>query len=245
MQWNDESLILGVRRHGEGSVIVEAMTRGHGRHLGLVRGGRSSRMRPILQPGNSVTLTWRARLDEHLGNFAIEPDALRAASLMQSPIGLFGLQTLVSHLRLLPERDPHPSLYEAALVILAHLDEPENAARLMIRFELALLDELGFGLDLTRCAASGATADLAWVSPKTGRAVSRQAGAPWAEKLLALPPFLSAASTPVEAGAPAAQIAEGFTLTRHFYARHVWEPRAMRPPDERDGFIKAVARALA
>lgn len=245
MQWNDESLILGVRRHGEGSTIVETMTRDHGRHLGLVRGGRSSRMRPILQPGNSVTLTWRARLDEHLGNFTIDADTLRAASLMQTTLGLYGLQTVAAHLRLLPERDPHPALYAAALVILDHLDEPEKAARLMIRFELALLDELGFGLDLARCAATGASAGLAFVSPKTGRAVSRQAGAPWAGRLLALPSFL--APVPVEdaVGDIAGQIADGFALTRYFFARHVWEPRAIRPPDERDGFVKSVARALS
>lgn len=244
MQWNDESLILGVRRHGESSVIVEAMTRGHGRHMGLVRGGRSARMRPVLQPGNSVLLTWRARLDEHLGYFSVDADRLRAARLMQSPLGLFGLQTLAAHLRLLPERDPHAALYEAALVLLDHFDEPQKAARLMIRFELALLDELGFGLDLSRCAATGERGDLVWVSPKSGRAVGRQAGARWADRLLALPAFLAPES--VAAGTePAAQLAQGFALTRFFLARHVWEPRGLRPPDERDSFVRSVAGALS
>lgn len=247
MEWNDEGVILGLRRHGEGSVIVEAMTRGHGRHLGLVRGGRSTQMRSVLQAGNSVRLTWRARLEEHLGNYAVEADALRAAMLMQTGLGLYGLQTMAAHLRLLPERDPHVSLYEAALVILDHLDEPQKAARLMIRFEMALLDELGFGLDLSMCAATGARADLAFVSPKTGRAVSTAGAGDWADRLLPLPSFLSPSPAPMpatSAGASADQVAQGFRLTGYFLARHVWEPRAIRPPDEREGFVRAVMNAF-
>ncbi|MEC9344125.1 MAG: DNA repair protein RecO [Pseudomonadota bacterium] len=245
MEWNDQGVILGLRRHGEGSVIVEAMTPRHGRHLGLVRGGRSAQMRSVLQAGNSVRLTWRARLDEHLGNYAVEAETLRAATLMQSGLGLYGLQTLANHLRLLPERDPHLSLYQAGLVILDHLDEPEKAARLMIRFELALLDELGFGLDLSQCAATGTRGDLAYVSPKTGRAVSREGAGQWADRLLALPPFLAPSQARVEETPLADQLDQGFRLAGHFLARHVWEPRAIRPPDEREGFRKAVSAALA
>ncbi len=244
MEWADEAVILGVRKHGEASVIVEAMTPTRGRHLGLVRGGRSSRMRALLQPGNSVQLTWRARLDEHLGNFTIEADRLRAATLMQTPLSLNGLQLVAAHLRLLPERDPHLSLYQAALVILENLDEAEKAARLTIRFELALLEELGFGLDLGECAATGSVDDLVFVSPKTGRAVSRGAGAPWAGKLLALPGFLAPA--PVS-NLPSlgTQVEAGFALATYFLGRHVWEPRGIRPPDARAAFVAAVAKALA
>lgn len=244
MEWADEAVILGVRKHGEGSVIVEAMTPAHGRHLGLVRGGRSSRMRALLQPGNSIHLTWRARLDEHLGNFTIEADRLRAASLMESPLALNGLQLVAAHLRLLPERDPHSALYHAALVILDNLDEPQKAARLVIRFELALLEDLGFGLDLTQCAATGTADDLVYVSPKSGRAVSRTAGTPWAEKLLALPAFL--APVRVDANIPLErQVEDGFSLAHYFLGRHVWQPRGIRPPDARAGFVAAVLRALA
>ena len=246
MEWKDDGLILGLRRYGEGSVIVEAMTPGHGRHLGLVRGGRSARMRSVLQAGNSVRLTWRARLDEHLGNYALEADTLRAAALMQSGLGLYGLQTLAAHLRLLPERDPHASLYQAALVILDHLDEPQKAARLMIRFELALLDELGFGLDLARCAATGVNDELVFVSPRTGRAVSRAGGAEWADRLLALPAFLSPAPLADAGNIPdAGQISQGFDLTGYFLSRHIWEPRGLRPPDERQGFVRSTTRAIA
>jgi DNA repair protein RecO (recombination protein O) len=244
MEWRDEAIILGVRRHGEGSVILEVMTPSRGRHMGLVRGGRSSRMRALLQPGNSVEVTWRARLDEHLGNFAIEADRLRAAMLMETPMALNGLQLLAAHMRLLPERDPHAALYRAALVILDNLDEPEKAARLLIRFELAILEELGFGLDLARCAATGQTADLAFVSPKTGRAVSREAGAPWAGKLLDLPAFLAPAAPSAEPPLEI-QVRAGFTLSGHFLSRHVWEPRGIRPPDSRAAFVSAVIRLLA
>jgi DNA repair protein RecO (recombination protein O) len=238
MEWTDEGLILGVRRHGETSVILEAMTETHGRHLGLVRGGRSARMRPVLQPGNSVGLTWRARLSEHLGHYGVEPARLRVATLMQSAVGLYGLQVVAAHLRLLPERDPHGPLYRAALVMLDHLDEPQKAARLLIRFELALLDELGFGLDLSRCTATGQRDDLAFVSPKTGRAVSRDAGAPWAGRLLPLPSFLAGASV---ATGPR-DLAQGLDLTRHFLDKDVWTPRGINPPDERS---RLVAAALA
>ncbi len=244
MEWADEAVILGVRKHGEASVIVEAMTPTHGRHLGLVRGGRSSRMRALLQPGNSVLLTWRARLDEHLGNFTIEADRLRAANLMETPMSLNGLQLVAAHLRLLPERDPHETLYNAALVILENLDEAEKAARLTIRFELALLEELGFGLDLSQCAATGSLEDLIYVSPKTGRAVSREAGAPWSDKLLALPGFL-APKTISGLPALARQVEEGFALSSYFLGRHVWDPRGIRPPDARAGFVNAIAKSLA
>lgn len=245
MEWKDKGVILGVRRHGEASVIVEAMTSEHGRHLGLVRGGRSSRMRPVLQPGNSVELTWRARLDAHLGQYVVEADRLRAATLMDSAIGLYGLQLMGAHLRLLPERDPHPELYRAGLVILDHLDEPHKAARLMIRFELALLEELGFGLDLSRCTATGRTDQLIYVSPRTGRAVSSEAGEPWAGKLLALPPFLAGGAMSDDPVHLTRQIGEGFALAGYFLTRNVWDARGVRPPSEREGFVAAVTKALA
>jgi DNA repair protein RecO (recombination protein O) len=238
MEWNDEGLILGVRRHGETSVILEAMTEAHGRHLGLVRGGRSARMRPLLQPGNSVGLTWRARLSEHLGTYSVEPARLRAAALMESALGLYGVQVVARHLRLLPERDPHGSLYRAALVMLDHLDEPRKAARLLIRFELSLLEELGFGLDLNRCAVTGRRDHLTYVSPKTGRAVSRDAGAPWEGRLLPLPPFLT--GEPGETSTDA--LAQGLELTRYFLDKDVWAPRGIKPPDERSMLVATAVR---
>jgi DNA repair protein RecO (recombination protein O) len=190
MQWSDEGLVLGLRKHGESGVILELMTRAHGRHLGLVHGGRSHRLRPILQAGNSVHASWRARLDEHLGIYTVEADVLRAARFMGSPLALYGLGTMAALLRLLPERDPHRALYESAMVVAEHLDEPAVAPALFVRFELAVLAELGFGLDLASCAATGRDSDLIYVSPKSGRAVSAEAGEPYRAKLLSLPGFL-------------------------------------------------------
>jgi DNA repair protein RecO (recombination protein O) len=242
MEWRDDGIILGTRRHGETSVILEVMTRGHGRHLGLVRGGRSRKMQPVLQAGNRVELVWRARLDEHLGFFAVEPVELKAAQFMDSAASIYGLQLLAAHLRLLPERDPHAGLYETLAVVLDHLREPQDAAELVVRFELLVLEELGFGLDLQRCAATGAREDLVYVSPKSGRAVSRTAGEPWRDKLLALPEFLQRGS---KRQGDEAAIADAFRLTGFFLARHIYEPRGMDEPDARIGFIAALKKALA
>ena len=184
MQWTDEGIVLGTRRHGETSLILELMTEGHGRHLGLVRGGRSRRLQPMLQPGNTVRATWRARLDEHLGNYTVEATTLRAARLIESAVGLYGVQALASLIRLLPERDPHAQIFTALAGVLDWLDDPVVAGALIVRFELRMLEELGFGLDLERCAATGTNDDLAYVSPKTGRAVSRSAGEPYHDRLL-------------------------------------------------------------
>jgi DNA repair protein RecO (recombination protein O) len=240
MEWRDEGIILGTRRHGETSAILEVMTRAHGRHLGLVRGGRSRRMQPLLQPGNRVELTWRARLDEHLGLFQAEALDLNAARLFDSAAAVFGLQTLAAHLRLLPERDPHARLYETLEIVLSHLDDAGAAGELLVRFELMLLDELGFGLDLSRCAATGTSEDLAYVSPKSGRAVSRNAGAPWQDRLLLLPAFLRRGSGLHGTGA---EIDEAFRLTGFFLSRHVYEPRGMTEPEARAAFLSALRRS--
>ncbi|MDN5928047.1 MAG: DNA repair protein RecO [Hyphomicrobiales bacterium] len=242
MEWRDEGIILGTRRHGETSAILEVMTGAHGRHLGLVRGGRGRRMQPLLQPGNRVELQWRARLDEHLGIFQVEALELNAARLFDSAVAIFGLQTLATHLRLLPERDPHRALYETLGVVIVHLDDPVSAAELLIRFELLVLDELGFGLDLSQCAATGSHDDLAYVSPKTGRAVSRSAGLPWQDRLLALPAFLQRGAG--RRGSPA-EIDAAFRLTGFFFGRHVYEARGIEPPEARAAFLSALRRQLA
>src|SRR4051812_19682914 len=175
MEWTDEGIVLGVRRHGESSAIVELLTRGHGRHLGLVRGGSGARMRPLLQPGNSVQAVWRARLDEHLGTWQIEATRLRAATLLASSHAVYGVTHLAALARLLPERDPHEQIYEMLQHALDDFEDAGEAAVHLVRFELAMLTELGFGLDLDNCAATGGTEELAYVSPKSGGAVSRTA----------------------------------------------------------------------
>lgn len=242
MEWRDEGIILGTRRHGETSAILEVMTRAHGRHLGLVRGGRSRKQQPVLQPGNRVDLIWRARLDEHLGTFQAEALDLNAARLFDSACAIYGLQTLAAHLRLLPERDPHERLYETLGVIIDHLHEPAAAGELVVRFEIMMLDELGFGLDLSECAATGKRTDLAYVSPKSGRAVSRAAGAPWHDRMLALPAFLLGGgglrANPME-------MHEAYRLTGFFLSRHVYEPRGSLEPEARAAFLGALRRLQA
>src|SRR5882757_6273315 len=190
MQWTDEGIVIGVKRHGEASAILELMTREHGRHLGLVRGGFGTRLKPILQTGNSVSASWRARLDEHLGNYTVEALRERASNFFGAPHAIYGVTHLAALMRLLPERDPHAELFTVFEGILDRLEDPVKAAPLVVRFEMQLLTELGFGLDLSECVSTGATEELVYVSPKSGRAVSREAGTPYADKMLQLPAFL-------------------------------------------------------
>jgi len=241
MDWRDDGLIIGARRHGETSVILELMTRAHGRHLGLVRGGRSRTLRPILQPGNLVVAHWRARLEDHLGAYAVEPLVARAAHFLDRGAALHGVASLCGLLRLLPERDPHEELFEIADAIATRLGDPRDceAAPMMARFELALLGALGFGLDLAACALTGAQDDLAYVSPKSGRAVSRAAGAPWRDKLLPYPDFLQDQSLAARQG----DLIAAFRLTGYFLTRDVLKPRGVALPASRELYVVALSRA--
>jgi DNA repair protein RecO (recombination protein O) len=236
MQWDGEGLLIGVRRHGETSVIAEVMVAGKGRTLGLIRGGRSKKLAATLQPGNLVQLTWRARLEEHLGTFAVELMEGRAADLIADRTRLYASQLLCDHLRLLPERDPHDRLLGLAVHALDPGRDETSLGTALVSFELTLLDELGFGLDLSQCAVTGTTEDLTHVSPKTGRAVTRTAAEPYLPKLLTLPAFL------VDGGsATPADIAAGFRLTGHFLDAHVWAARGIDPPATRDALIELFA----
>ena len=192
MEWRDEGVILSVRRHGETSAIAEILTSVHGRCLGLVRGGRSRMQRPVLQAGNAVDAVWRARIEEQLGTFVLEPLELRAGAIMQEPFRLAGLSTLSGLAGLLPEREPHQRVYEGLRIVLHAMEQDEVWPALLVRWEMGLLDELGFGLDLTQCAATGVKDNLVYVSPRSGKAVSRQAGEAYKDRLLRLPGFLQA-----------------------------------------------------
>jgi DNA repair protein RecO (recombination protein O) len=242
VEWTDIGIVLGARRHGETSAVAELMTREHGRHLGLVRGGAGVRLKPVLQTGNLVSATWRARIDENLGYYVIEAMDLRAASYLSAAHALYGLHHLAALCRLLPERDPHQPVFDLLEHTIAGLGTPLLAAALVAQFELQLLAELGFGLDLESCAATGVTTDLIYVSPKSGRAVSRQAGEPWRDKLLALPAFLSAGDDRTQSDAPSpADLRDAFALTGFFLARHVYDPRGEPLPAARYHFIAAAA----
>ncbi|MGJ4944542.1 DNA repair protein RecO [Bradyrhizobium sp. HKCCYLS1011] len=241
MEWTDDGIVLGVRRHGESAAVVELLTREHGRHLGLVRGASGARMRPVLQPGNTVRAVWRARLDEHLGMYAIEGLSLRAAALIAASHGVYGITHLAALARLLPERDPHEDIYERLVLTLDDFTDARGAAAHIVRFELAILAELGFGLDLDSCAATGETTDLVYVSPKSGGAVSRAAGEPWRDRLLPLPAFLRDGDATSE-GWTDQDLLDGFRLTGLFLLRHVLEPRGQAHSDARAGFINALTR---
>ena len=232
--------MLGTKQHGETSAILEVITRTHGRHLGLVKGGRSRKMNAVLQPGNSVIAEWWARLDEHLGSFRVEAVEFNASQIMLDPLALYALQLASSHIRLLPERDPYPALFDIFELLVGNFENKMITGELMVRFEMRLLEAMGFGLDLSRCAATGSREKLVYVSPKSARAVCEEAGKPWKDKLLVLPEFLLKKS-----GRPSdfAEIKNGFILTGYFLARNVWNARGIEPPKVRDGFIEILAKA--
>ncbi|MTD93174.1 DNA repair protein RecO [Hyphomicrobium sp. xq] len=242
MQWSDEGIILSVKAYGETAAVAEIFTRAHGRHLGLVHGGRSRRMRPVLQTGNHVDATWKARLAEQLGHVTVELRKGYAAQAMEDPLALAGLSSLCALSRLLPERDPHAALFEVALFVLGYLDEPEVWPALMVRWELALLEELGFGLDLVACAATGANDNLIYVSPKSGRAVSASAGDEYKDRLLRLPGFLLKGR---QGAATSADVIDGLALTGHFLETRVLIPRGDAMPAARVRMKDLIVRRAA
>jgi DNA repair protein RecO (recombination protein O) len=242
MNWTDEAIILSVRPHGETAAVVEVLSREHGRHLGLVHGGRSRRLRPVLQMGNHVDATWRARLPEQLGFLSVELRRGYAGEAMNDPAALSALTSLVAMARLLPERDPHPSLFEVTLFVLSFIDDIGVWPALLVRWEVALLAELGFGLDLSACAAGGGNDGLAYVSPKSGQAVSASAGEPYRDKLLRLPPFLARSGS---GGVSEGDILDGLRLTGYFLEHRVLESRGEAMPDARRRLSHAIETAMA
>ena len=233
MEWSDDAIVLSVRPHGESSAILEVLTRTHGRHLGLVRGGNSRRSRPVLQPGNAVRLNWRARLSEHLGNFTVEPDKARAGELMEGRAALVGLNALTAVAgAALPERESHEPVFEVANILLDAMTEDglSHWGPLYVRWEAGLLEALGFGFDLSHCAATGTVEDLRYVSPRSGRAVSGKAGAPYAGRLFALPGFLLGSQN---GNVAAGDLAAGLALTGHFLLERVLRPQGKDMPGPR------------
>ena len=238
MEWRDEGPILSSRPHGESAAIVEVFTRDHGRHSGVVRGGASRRMAPHLQPGTQVAVVWTARLAEHIGAFAIEPLRSRAHVLADRR-ALAGLSAVCAILAVtLPERDPHQRLWQVTGDLLDGLGGNGWEAA-YLRWEMLVLEDLGFGLDLSACAVTGATEGLAFVSPKTGRAVSRDGAGDWADRLLPLPDGMAGTGS-ME---PAA-VLQGLTITAHFLRRELGEDHHGRPlPEARGRLLDLLARS--
>lgn len=232
MDWTDDGIVLGARPYGEGSIIVSLLTRERGRHAGLVRGGGSGKSRGTYQPGNFVRASWRARLSEHLGNYSCELLTAQAAGHMDDPLKLSALSAACAVADgALPEREPHPAVYEGLLALIGLL-EGEFWPAAYVKWEIGLLADLGFGLDLTRCAATGMNDQLAYVSPRTGRAVSLSAGEPYREKLLKLPGFLIGSG-----GFGQADILDGMEMTGHFLDRHVFGLQNQPLPAARARFL--------
>jgi DNA repair protein RecO (recombination protein O) len=219
MEWTDDAYVLAARAYGETGAIVDLLTEAHGRYAAHVAGGASRRMRPVLQPGARVIARYRARTSENLGSASLEPVGEGVAALLDDPMALAGLSAAAAVTAgALPEREAHPGAFAAFEALVASLALEAVWPAVFVRFEAGLLEELGFGLDLSRCAATGAVDDLAYVSPRTGRAVSRAAGEPYKERLLALPPLLLSS----QGGLAAGDVAAGLAITGHFLEQNVF-----------------------
>ncbi len=241
MEWRDQGILLNVRRHGETSAIIEVFTPSKGRHAGVVRGGTSRRIAPVLQQGAQLDVLWRARLEDHIGSFQVEPVRSRTVAAMQDRLALAGLNAVTALLSFcLPEREAHPKLYHESERLLDLLGQEEIWPLAYLRWEMRLLNEMGYALDLERCAVTGSTEDLAFVSPKTGRAVSRVGAGDWADRLLPLPDVLRGRGDGNDA-----EIAEAFKTTGYFLTAHLAHDLGNKPlPEARARFIEAFARRL-
>ena len=239
MEWREHGILLAVRKHGENAAIVEVLTNEHGRHLGVVRGGTSRRIAPILQPGAQLDVSWRARLEEHLGAFTVEPVKSRAAAILGDPLALSAMNAVLALSSFaLPEREPVPGTYLRTLDLLDAITAGEGWLPRYVEWELALLETLGFGLDLSRCAVTGQASDLAFVSPKTGRAVSKSHAGEWADRLLPLPKALVLGG-PFELE----DVLQSLLLTGHFLTHHLAPSLGEKPiPPARQRFIDRLSR---
>ena len=233
MEFSTQGFVLSVRRHAETSAIIEVLTPDKGRHAGLVRGGVGRKLRPVLQPGNKVRLNWQARLSEHLGTFTVEPLDARAAQIMDDRLSLAALNSICAiTLAVMPEREPHLSVYNAFEVMLEHLSSPHIWPALYVQWEAGLLKAMGYGLDLSQCAAGGSNDNLSHVSPRTGRAVSASEAEPYVDKLLRLPPFMLG-----ERHILPDDIEDGLRLTGHFIESRILWPTNKQLPEARARMI--------
>lgn len=241
MEWRDHGILLSMRRHGESSAIIDVFTERHGRHAGVVRGGASRRMAPVLQPGAQLDVTWRARLEDHLGSYHAEPLRSRAAAALSGRLALAGLNAVTALLAFcLPEREPHPDLYVRSERLLDLLEHEDLWPLAYLQWELALLEETGFGLDLSACAVTGRLAGLAFVSPKTGRAVSREGAGEWADRLLPLPPVLLG-----QGDAGDTEILQALRTTGYFLETHLAPSLGSHPlPEVRGRLMDLLSRRL-
>ncbi|HEV7228345.1 DNA repair protein RecO [Brevundimonas sp.] len=235
MEITDEAFVLAARAHGDTGAVVDLLTREHGRRLAYVAGGASRRMKPFLQAGARVEVELRARTSDQLGSARLEPVGEGPSALFDDPLALAGLSAAAAVAQgALPEREAHPGAFFALEALSGVLSLPDVWPAVYVRYELGLLEELGFGLDLSVCAVSGSRDYLTWVSPRTGRAVSMSAGAPYMDRLLRLPPFLLGA----QAGLGEGDVRAGLDLSGHFLTRCVFDPLNRPLPEARDRMIE-------
>ncbi len=240
MEFEDDAFVLSARAHGETGAIVDLLTAHHGRYVAHIAGGASRRLKPFLQAGARVIVQYRARVSEQLGSASIEPVGEGPSALFDDPLALAGLASAAAVTAgALPEREPHPGGFLAFEALSASLPLPEIWPAVYVRFEAGLLQDLGFGLDLSRCAATGVTDDLIYVSPRTGRAVSRAAGAPYADRLFALPPFLLSS----QGGLAEGDVGSGLTITGHFLETFVFSAMNRPLPPARVWLIDRLTEA--
>ncbi|MBU1378431.1 MAG: DNA repair protein RecO [Alphaproteobacteria bacterium] len=230
MEFEDDAFVLAARAHGEAGAIVDLLTARHGRYAAHVAGGASRKMKPFLQPGAQVLLRYRARVSDQLGSAQLEPVGEGPSALFDDALALAGIAAAAAVANgALPEREPHPGAYLAFEALTAAFAIPDIWPAVFVRFEAGLLQDLGFGLDLSKCASTGAVDDLIYVSPRTGRAVSRNAGEPYKDRLLALPPFMLSAQGRLTPG----DIGAGLDLTGHFLEAFVFHPQNRPLPPAR------------
>ncbi|MCC4240806.1 DNA repair protein RecO [Thalassospira povalilytica] len=244
MDWRNDGIVLSTRKLGESSVRLSVLTRDYGRHAGMVRGAMSKSMRGTLEPGNEIRVGWSARLAEHLGQFRCELTGAHAADLLLQPGPLMAMSSACAMLdATLPEREAHPDLYHGTVALMAAL-KLDQWLPAYIRWEVGLLEELGYGLDLQRCAATDLASDLAYVSPKSGRAVSEAAGQAYRDRLLPLPAFLALgrASGPRADADMLEQLRDGLKLTGFFIHRDIFEAKGIKPVAARDRLVSHVWR---
>jgi DNA repair protein RecO (recombination protein O) len=240
MEFEDDAFVLAARAHGESGAIVDLLTARHGKFVAHVAGGASRRMKPFLQAGAQVLVRYRSRISEQLGSAALEPVGEGPSALFDDPLALAGLAAAAAVASAaLPEREPHPGAYLAFEALSRALLDPEIWPAVFVRFEAGLLQELGFGLDLSKCAATGAVDDLVYVSPRTGRAVSRAAGEPYRDRMLALPPFLLSA----QGGLGPGDVGAGLDLTAHFLEAFIFNPLNRPLPPARLWLMDRLAEA--
>ena len=239
IEWRDQGAVLAARPFGETSANLDVFTEEHGRVAGVVRGGASKKVAATLQPGSQITVAWKARLESHLGSFTIEPIRGRSVAAMSDRLALAGLNAVCALLVMtLPEREPHTAFYDRTMQLLDLLGQNDVWSLAYLRWEQALLEEMGFGMDLSACAVRGVNEDLAFVSPKSGKAVSREAAGEWADRLLPLPPVLAG-----KGDADEAEIVRALGTTGYFIENRLLRSLGDKPPPaSRQRLLDAIAR---